>query len=132
MARPRSSTVTPVEKRILEVLWALGEASVADVTRRLSERKPVAYTTTLTMLGVLHRKKLVTYRRDGRAFIYRAKVSHNEVRERSLRALLAELFDGSPEALALHLVDRHGVDPKKLDELRKKIARAKAKEGGQS
>lgn len=129
MARPPSATVTEAEQALLEVLWEAGEASVREVTDRLARHKPVAYTTVLTMLGVLHKKNLVSYRQEGRAFIYRPAVSKDEVRDQALGNLVEQLFDGSPEMLALHLVKSHGVDPDKIQALRRKVNAAKGKKG---
>jgi BlaI family penicillinase repressor len=131
MARPPSTTVTEAEQAILDVLWKAGEASVREVTDQLSQQKEVAYTTVLTMLGVLHRKGLVEHRQEGRAFIYRAAITKTEVRTRALSSLLSQLFDGSAEALAVHLLENHDVDAQTLQALRERI-RSKASEGPQS
>lgn len=127
MARPPSPTITEAEQAILEVLWELGEASVREVTDRLAERKPVAYTTVLTMLGILHKKSLVTFRQEGRAFIYTPALTKDDVRTSALSSLLTQLFDGSPEMLALHLLKNHEVDAEKIQALRQRIATAKGR-----
>lgn len=129
MARPTSPTVTEVEQALLEVLWEAGEASVREVTDRLSLTRPVAYTTVLTMLGVLHKKHLVHYRQEGRAFIYRPAVTKDEVRDHAIGNLMQQLFDGSPEMLALHLLQNHGVDPDRIRALRRKVDAAKGGQG---
>lgn len=128
MARPPSQSVTEAEQAILEVLWELGEGSVRDVANALAQHKPVAYTTVLTMLGVLHKKDLVEFRQEGRAFIYRPTLTKTDVRDRALHNLMTQLFDGSPEALAVHLLEHHDVDPKKIEALRAKVRRAKSKD----
>lgn len=127
MARPPSPTVTDAERAILEVLWDAGEASVRDVADTLSASKPVAYTTVLTMLGILHKKGLVEFRRGGRAFIYRPAVSRDEVRTQALDHLLRQFFDDSPQVLALHLVEKQGLDAEDVARLQEKIAAAKAR-----
>lgn len=127
MARPPSPTLTKVEHAILDVLWDRGEASVRDVADELSKRKPVAYTTVLTMLGVLHKKSLVTHRQEGRAFIYRAAITREQARKHALSELLLQFFDGSPNVLAQHLVAEHEIDQAELKALRSKVDAAKAK-----
>lgn len=129
MARPLSASVTEAEQAILEVLWELGEGSVRDVVNGLARHKAVAYTTVLTMLGVLHRKELVEFRQEGRAFIYRPTLTKTDVRDRALHHLMAQLFDGSPDALAVHLLEHHDLDPAKIDAMRDKVRRARAKAG---
>ncbi|KRD34689.1 MULTISPECIES: BlaI/MecI/CopY family transcriptional regulator [unclassified Lysobacter] len=128
MARPTAQSVTEAEQAILEVLWELGEASVREVANALARQKPVAYTTVLTMLGILHKKELVTFRQEGRAFIYRPALTKADVRERALSHLMTQLFDGSPEALALHLIENHDVDPGKIAALRDKVRAARKQE----
>ncbi|MDC8014678.1 BlaI/MecI/CopY family transcriptional regulator [Tahibacter soli] len=127
MARPPSTTLTKSEHAILDVLWHKGEASVRDVADELSRHKPAAYTTVLTMLGVLHKKGLVTHRQDGRAFIYRAAITREQARKRALSELLAQFFDGSPNVLAQHLVAEHEIDRAELEALRRKVDAAGAK-----
>jgi predicted transcriptional regulator len=127
MARPVSTTLTKSEHAILDVLWNRGEASVRDVADELSKHKPVAYTTALTMLGVLHKKGLVTHRPEGRAFIYRAAITRDEARTRALSELLAQFFDGSANVLAQHLVAEHEIDRAELDALRRRVDAAKQK-----
>ena len=84
-------------------------------------------TTVLTMLGVLHKKDLVAFRQEGRAFIYRPTLTKTEVRDRALHNLMAQLFDGSPDALAVHLLEHHDIDPARIDALRDKVRRARPK-----
>ena len=52
-----------------------------------------------------------------------------DVRDRALHNLMAQLFDGSPDALALHLLEHHDIDPAKIDALRDKVRRARTKAG---
>lgn len=127
MARPPSQSVTEAEQAILEVLWELGEAPAREVADGLARQKPVALTTVQTMLGVLHKKGLVEFRQEGRAFIYRPALTKADVRERALSNLMAQLFDGSPEALALHLIENHDVDPGAIEALRAKVRLARNK-----
>ena len=80
MARPASPTLTESERAILEVLWKKKEASVREVADELSKRKPVAYTTVLTMFYILVIKGLVNLRTEGRAFIDSTAISRSEAR----------------------------------------------------
>lgn len=127
MARPASPTLTQSEQAILEVLWDKDEASVREVADELSRHKPTAYTTVLTMFNVLAKKGFVTHRQEGRAFIYRAAISREQARKQALDHLLLQFFDGSPNLLAQHLLDRHDVDRTELKTLRDKVSAAKAR-----
>lgn len=127
MARPASPTLTKSEQAILEVLWERGEASVRDVADELARLKPTAYTTVLTMLGILDKKGFVTHRQEGRAFVYRAAITREQARAQALEHLLAQFFDGSPNLLAQHLLREHDIDRAEIDALRSRVGEAKAR-----
>jgi len=122
MGRPRAQTFTEAEQRVLQALWALGEATVTDLHQRLSERGDVAYTTVLTMLGVLCQKGYATRRKQGRGHLYRPLVSEATVRREALAQVLGRFFNGSPEALARHLIEEEALDPDALRALRAELA----------
>jgi len=132
MGRPRSQTFTEAEQRVLKALWSLGEASVSDIHGRLSEHGAIAYTTVLTMVGVLCQKGYAARRKDGRAHLYRALVSEAEVRRQALQQVLGRFFDGSPAALARHLLEEDALDPGALKALRAEITRARKRSEAKS
>jgi len=122
MARPPSPTLTDSERAILEVLWKKKEASVREVADELSKKKPVAYTTVLTMFKILDKKGLVSHRTEGRAFIYSPAISRSEARAHALENLLKQFFNGSPNVLAQHLLSEHEMDLAELEALQEKVA----------
>src|SRR5688500_1081058 len=129
MARPASPTLTESERAILEVLWKKKEASVREVTDELSKKKPVAYTTVLTMFKILDRKGLVHHRTEGRAFIYSPAISRSEARKQALESLLRQFFNGSPSVLAQHLLSEHDMDLAEIKALQEKVDATTAKGG---
>lgn len=129
MPRKPSPVLTEAEQRVMRVLWAKGEASVREVTEALARQRPVAYTTVLTLLRILTDKGRVAPRREGRAFIYRPLVTRAEARSQALKQLLTQFFEGSPTALAQHLIDRENVDFEELDALKREIERTTRTEG---
>jgi predicted transcriptional regulator len=56
----------------MEELWRRGESSVRSVMEVLNERasKPRAYTTYMTIMARLHKKRLLNRRRDGKTDYY--------------------------------------------------------------
>jgi predicted transcriptional regulator len=121
MARKKSNQLTDVEQRILEVLWKEGEASVKDIALALSEEKQTAYTTAQTMCKILEEKGYADYRKEGRAFIYRAKISQKEARQGALTSLLNRFFGSSPELLAQHLMEEYNINLDDLQSLQDQI-----------
>jgi len=129
MARSEAENPTDLELEILKVLWHESPLLVRDVRARLEEHadRPLAHSTVITMLNIMHRKGLVRRRKDGKSFLFSPKVKKESVMGRMTGDLLSRLFDGSPAAMVLNLLDTADVDSEELAEIRKLIAR-KARE----
>jgi predicted transcriptional regulator len=125
MPRKPSQTLTPGEKRVLDVLWERGEATARAVYEELAPRHKLAYTTVLTVLKVLERKGYVSARADGRALAFRPKTSPKEARGVALRDVVARFFGGSSAALVEHLLQEGDVDPGEIARLEARVAKAR-------
>ena len=119
-SRKAPSQLTPLELRIMQVLWENGASTVKAVQEKLPGES-LAYTTVQTMLNVLQRKGKVKRRLVGRAYEYRPVLS----RERALRDaagdLLDRMFGGSVDALLMSLVKSRQIDAEKLAKLQRLI-----------
>jgi predicted transcriptional regulator len=80
-----------LEREVMDVVWDRGETSVKDVSERLSS--PVAYTTVMTTMDRLFKKQLLTRRKVGRAFVYRAAATRDELEGAVAAELVHSLFD---------------------------------------
>jgi BlaI family penicillinase repressor len=89
----------PLELLCLKALWTLQEGNVKDVQKIVTETRPLAYTTIMTVLERLLRKGKLTRRKIGRAFIYTPTAGREEMRKTAIRELLESFFDGSEEEL---------------------------------
>ena len=123
MARPKATTLTHAELKLMTVLWEKGSGTVSDVVDGLPAGEPPAYSTVLTTLRVLEKKGYLRHIKEGRAFVYKPIVGRDQARDRATTQLIRRFFGGSPEMLMLNLVERHKLNPKHLRELRERIAR---------
>jgi BlaI family penicillinase repressor len=121
MARKKSRTLTDAEHRIMEVLWNKGSATVAEVAETLSGKDGSAYTTILTMMGILREKGYLTCRKETRAHIYTPKVNRETAARKAVGQLLSKFFAGSPSELVLSFLRDEDISPEELDELKKRI-----------
>ena len=119
---PRSHQLADLQYAIMRVLWREGEASVARVHEVLGSDKERALTTIATMLAKMERKGVVTHRSVGRQFLYRAKVSEEDVRRSMVGELTRRLFRGDAAALVSHLLEEEEIDPNELERLKALIA----------
>ena len=113
---PRT-TLGDLQHAIMQVLWARGEATSADVHAALLDERGLAPTTIATMLRKMEDKGVVAHRTEGRQFVYRPTVSEAEVRRSMVDELVERLFAGDPAALVSHLVSDRRIDPDELERL---------------
>ena len=108
-----------LERQVLEEIWRLGEVTVRDVYRGFDER--IAYTTLMTTLDRLFKKNLLARRKDGRAFLYSALVSQEDldrgIKEDVVDGLLGHGADGVEPILACIVDTLSERDRELLDEL---------------
>jgi predicted transcriptional regulator len=116
--------MTPLELKIMQVLWRLGPSQVQTVQQELDGE--LAYTTVQTMLNVLHKKSRVTRRLRGRAYEYRAAVSQEKTLGTAVGDLVERMFGGSPEELVMSLVKSRQLDAGRLAKLAAQVDAAKA------
>ena len=93
----------PLEMMCLNALWEIGEGNVEDVRKVVSQNRPLAYTTVLTLLDRLTRRGAVSRRKEGRGFRYLPTVERDKLRWLALRHFLDYHFDGSAAKLRLFL-----------------------------
>jgi predicted transcriptional regulator len=130
-SRSLSQQLGPLERRMLEALWARGSATVRELLE--NSLPELAYTTVMTTLDRLFKKGLLTRSEEGRAFRYVPRFSCEELHQEAAGHALRQLLDASPaSSLPLSfLVEILGErDAQLLDDLRKLVER-KRRELGQ-
>jgi predicted transcriptional regulator len=119
MPRKPTLTLTNAEHRIMEVIWAKGSATVAEVVEALDGKD--AYTTILTLMTILKAKGYLTSRKEGRAFVFVPKVDRNTAARKAVHQLLSKFFAGSPSELVLAFLREEELTAKELDAIKRKI-----------
>ena len=130
MARPRHEHPTPGELEVLKVLWNQGPCTVRQVMEVLNRRRRRAYTSVMSLLGVMTEKGLLKRRQKGRGYLYEARVAREKALGQMLRDLLCRAFEGSAAALLAHLLDESSPSPEELAEIRLTIEQYRQGRGG--
>lgn len=81
------------ERQIMDAVYKIGEASVADVLGRLPD--PPSYSAVRTMIRLLERKGYLRHRRVGTKYVYRPTETHESASRSALGHLLDTFFGGS-------------------------------------
>ncbi len=122
-----SKTVpTDLELEILKVIWERGQGTVREVFQDLLKQRKIAYTTVLTMMGVLERKGHLTKQAGERAYVYTPTVPQEEVVKNMVDEFVGRVFNGSAQPLLVRLIGDRRIDPRELAEV-EKLVRARRK-----
>jgi len=117
------SSLGALERAVMSIAWREGDISVREACNRL--RVNVAYTTVMTTMDRLFKKGLLTRRKVGRAFVYRAAATRKELEGAVASELVQSLLhrdDNEPLPVLSSLVDAvSDRDRALLDELERLI-----------
>jgi predicted transcriptional regulator len=95
-----------LEREVMAVVWKAGEINVREACERLDST--VAYTTVMTTMDRLYKKRLLARRKVGRAFVYSATATRDEMEGAVATELVQSLLQrhgGEPLPLLSSLVD---------------------------
>jgi BlaI family penicillinase repressor len=120
--KKRPGVLGPQELQIMNVVWDRGRVTVRDVYQDLLERRQVAYTTVMTMMGILEQKGFLRKIPGAdRAYVYEPARSRKAVLRKMVSEFVERVFAGSANPLMVHLLEDEYLTPKDLDDLRKSI-----------
>jgi BlaI family penicillinase repressor len=123
MVRPRSDHPTPAELEVLKILWQQGPLTVRGVIEQMDNPQGRAYTTVMSLLGVMHDKNLLERHPQGKAFVYSAAAEEHRTLSAMLGDLVDRAFQGSSTALVAHLLEGENPSVEDLEEIRQIISR---------
>ena len=86
-----------LERLIMDRMWSWDHpVAVREVLEDLQSERPLAYTTVMTVMDNLHRKKVLTREKHGRAFLYRPAMT----REEHTAAFMGDVLADTPDKTA--------------------------------
>jgi predicted transcriptional regulator len=116
------------ERQIMEVVYRLGRASVAEVREHLPD--PPSYSAVRAMLRVLEDKGHLRHEEEGPRYMYLPTVPRERASESALKHLVRTFFHGSAQAAMAALLDlsEDELSETDYDELSRLVERSR-KEG---
>jgi predicted transcriptional regulator len=124
MSRPTHPS--NLELQALSVLWHEGPSTVAAVLGTLPDGKNRAYTTVLSVMQSLERKRLVKRVRVGRAHVYEAAYLQEMIVRRATHDFLTNAFGGRLGEAILTLLSAGNLTPEEKTNIERELKRHKA------
>jgi BlaI family transcriptional regulator, penicillinase repressor len=128
MAGPR---LAKLELKIMETIWARGQASIREIQEAFPEKDRPAYTTVQTTVYRLEGKKAVRrVKKVGNFHIFEAAVSRNAAQRRLIDDLLG-LFGGRTQPVMAHLIESGKLTMADVKEAETMLRKLQKKDGAQ-
>lgn len=123
----KKPVLTDQELEIMKIVWQRGSATVREVYEELLKRRKIAYTTVMTMMGILEQKGRLKKSEDNRAFLYTPTEPQGKVVGSMVQEFVARVFNGSAKPLLVHLVESDNISREQLDEIAELLKKRRKK-----
>ena len=120
--------MTEHELEIMKVIWERGSgATVRDVYEELLKTRRIAYTTVMTVMGVLEQKGRLKKTVTGRAYVYMPSQPQSEVVTGMVRDFVSRVFNGMSKPLLVSMLEDGKITEEELDEVKKLLKEKRRK-----
>ena len=120
MTRRKLQQLTERQLEVMDVVWRKGVVTVAQVHDELSHAR-LARKTVATILSRLEEQGVLMHTTDGREFLYRARVTREEVARAKLKSMLDYVLGGSTPSLIRYALEAEEVAPGDIDKVQEML-----------
>ncbi len=107
----------------MDLVWQHAPCTAEQVRARID--RPLKESTIRTVLHRLEQKGFLTHAIENRTYVYQAAAGREQVAANAVQRIVDWFCNGSVEDLLTGMVDASVLEPKELQRLAEKIARAK-------
>ncbi len=119
-------TLSRRERQIMDVLYARGSATAAEVREALPD--PPSYSAVRALLRILEEKGHARHEQQGPRYVYLPQVSRERARKSALKRLVSTFFEGSAAQAAAALIGTERLSKAELARLSSLIDKARREE----
>lgn len=115
----KSIAISDAEWLVMNVVWRDQPVESQAVVEELAEPNDWSPATVKTMLHRLTKKGVLSFRRDGKRYLYRAAVRREACIRQASRSFLDRVFDGDAAPALVHLMKNSRLTDDEVRELRR-------------
>lgn len=117
----KSAPLGELEQQIMDIIWkSSGPLAVSDVVKVLSQKRVIAYTTVMTVMGRLVEKEVLSRRLNGSSYLYQPKATREKFISSYVHTIFITAVSTLGQEVVLHFAKEvKKISPKKRKELLK-------------
>lgn len=119
--------LTKAEEQVMQVLWELKQGFVKDLIPHFPDPKP-AYNTVSTIIRILEKKGVVSYKSYGKSHQYYPTISREDYRSEQFSSLMKNYFNNSMKQVLSHFSKSGDIKLNEVDEIIQLMEEFKNKE----
>jgi len=120
-------TLTKAEERIMQILWDIEKGFIKDIQENFPRPRP-PYNTLSTIVRVLVKKKIVSYKSYGGSHQYYPLISREKYRSEQMGRLMNNYFGNSLKEVVNFFSEKKDLDVDELDEALRMLEELKEKQ----
>lgn len=116
----KAPKISETEWEIMKVIWSQAPCSAGQIIAILQQADASWHPRTAkAFLNRLVKKKVLGFRKEGRAYVYRPLVQREESVDAASESFLERVFGGSLKPMLAHFVQRDRLSAEEIRELRR-------------
>ncbi len=114
----RHPRISPAEWQVMKIIWAGSPILARQVIARLAVRRNWHAKTIRTLLARLVKKRVISFQKQGRAYLYRPLLQEADCVRAESQSFLDRIFDGALVPMLAHFLEGREISDSQRRELR--------------
>lgn len=119
--------ISEAEWQVMKVVWRKPQSGAQEIIEELAESTSWTPATIKTLLNRLVKKQALGFEKDGKSYLYFARIAEAECRGAEAETFLDRVFNGSLTPLLAHFVNNRRLSKKEIEELENLLRQGREK-----
>ena len=112
-----SSKISEAELEVMKLLWNTNPLSSSEIISSLSDKMDWSSQTIKTFINRLLNKKVISFEKSGRSYLYYPLVSYDEYVKSENKSFLEKVYDGAIGMLFSKFLEEEKLSEKEIERL---------------
>lgn len=117
--------ISDAEWQVMKILWANTEITANEIVEKLATTTEWKPKTIRALLSRLLNKKAISFKADGRTYLYYSLVTESECVQVESKSFVNRFFGGSVQLMIANFIEDDNLSDETLEELKRILERKK-------